>query len=609
MRSSLKSSPFTGRGSEKRRSAVSAFLELPSSLPPFLTRSARATFSSTGGIFLAALALLPPFPAHADTLIDNVQGVTLNAEGRVQRFTGLLISDEGKIVRLLQPGDSDPLAVPRKKKERERAIAARPAYRIDGQGRVMIPGLIDAHGHVMGLGWQALTLDLSDTKSLADAQAKIAGYARDNPSRKWIVGRGWNQETWGLGRFPTAADLDAAVSDRPVWLERVDGHAGWANSAAMTAAGITAKSISPPGGKIELTGGKPSGVFIDAASSLVEKAVPQPLSKDRDVAFVKAQEALLKFGITGIADMGTSIEDWNTFRRAGDTGRLQMRIFSYSAGIDPMLAIAGGEPTPWLYADKLRMAGVKLYADGALGSRGAWLKAPYADKPDMRGLQFLEDSKLRNLMSRAAMDGFQIAIHAIGDAANAQALEAFAEMNETYKGDRRWRIEHAQIVDPNDIPRFAQLGVIASMQPVHQTSDRTMAEARLGQSRLAGAYAWKSFKNAGARLAFGSDTPVESPDPFAGLSAAMTREDANGQPPGGWRPEERVSREEAFAGFTTGGAYASFAENKVGRIAPGLWADFVFLDRDPMAVNPIELRKSQVLETWVGGRKVYSKPK
>jgi predicted amidohydrolase YtcJ len=605
----FKSLRSTEGGVAKQWKGASPFPELPSSPSRFETCSARVTAPQAGRIFFAAFVLCLASAVQAETLIDNVKGITLNAEGRVQRFSGLLISDEGKIVRLLNPGDTDPLAVPRKKKEREKAIATRPAYRIDGQGRVMIPGLIDAHGHVMGLGWQALTLDLSDTKSLAEAQAKIASYARANPSRKWIVGRGWNQETWGLGRFPTAADLDAAVSDRPVWLERVDGHAGWANSAAMTAAGISARSVSPSGGKIEISGGKPSGVFIDAASTLVEKAVPQPLSKDRDVAFVKAQDALLKFGITGIADMGTSIEDWNTFRRAGDTGRLQMRIFSYSAGIDPMLAIAGGEPTPWLYADKLRMAGVKLYGDGALGSRGAWLSAPYADKPDTRGLQFLEDSKLRNLMSRAAMDGFQIAIHAIGDAANAQALDAFAEMNETYKGDRRWRIEHAQIVDPKDIPRFAQLGVIASMQPVHQTSDRTMAETRLGPSRLSGAYAWNSFARAGARLAFGSDTPVESPDPFAGLAAAVTREDANGQPPGGWKPEERVSFEQALAGFTTGGAYASFAENKIGRIAPGFWADFVFLDRDPMAATPADLRKSQVLETWVGGRKVYSKPK
>jgi len=307
--------------------------------------------------------------------------------------------------------------------------------------------------------------------------------------------------------------------------------------------------------------------------------------------------------------MGTSVDDWMTYRRAGDDGRLAIRIFAYSGGLEPMMTIAGGQPTPWLYGDRLRMGGVKLYIDGALGSRGAWLKAPYADKPDTRGLRFTDDTKLHNQMSRAAMDGFQIALHAIGDAGNTQALDAFAEMNATYTGDRRWRIEHAQIVDPSEFGRFAREGVIASMQPVHQTSDRLMAEARLGSGRLAGAYAWKSLKQAGTRLAFGSDTPVESPDPFAGLAAAFTREDGKGEPFGGWQPQERLTREEALAGFTTGAAYAAFAEGKVGRLAPGLWADFVLLDRDPLLVRPSELRATKVIETWVGGRRVHTATK
>jgi predicted amidohydrolase YtcJ len=552
------------------------------------------------------LALLPT-PALADTLIDNVKGITLDAEGKVRRFAAIVIGDDGKVVRLLSASDPSPLAVPAKKKDREKAIAARPQYRIDGKGAVMMPGLIDAHGHVMALGWQALTLDLSAASSLDDALARIRAYAAANPSRKWIVGRGWNQENWRLGRFPTAAELDTAVGDRPVWLERVDGHAGWANTAAMQAAGVTAKSVSPPGGQIETAAGNPSGIFVDAAMELVNKAVPQPLSKDRDVAFVEAQKALLAFGITATADMGTTVEDWNAFRRAGDSGRLQMRIFSYSASIEPMLAIAGGEPTPWLYGDRLRMAGVKLYADGALGSRGAWLKAPYADKPDTRGLQFLDDAKLRNLISRAAMDGFQLAVHAIGDAGNAQVIDAIEEVALTYGGDRRWRIEHAQVVDPKDIPRFARLGIIASMQPVHQTSDRLMAEARLGQARLTGAYAWSSMKAAGARLAFGSDFPVESPDVFAGLATAITREDSKGEPFGGWLPQERVSRAVALAGFSTDAAYASFAEGKVGRLAPGMHADFILVDRDPMLATPSELRATKVLETWIAGRRVYAR--
>ena len=552
----------------------------------------------------ALLAATVPVVAFADTLVENVNGITLDGKGEVVRFTGLVIGKDGKVVRLLRSNEL--MGDPKKKKKDKKAPPETFDYRLDGMGRTLLPGLIDAHGHVMGLGFQLMTLDLSGTTSLAEAQAKIADYARANPNRKWIIGRGWNQESWKLGRFPTATELDAAVSDRPVWLERVDGHAGWANSAAMAAAGITSTTKSPPGGQIQMEGGKPSGVFVDAASTLVDKAVPKPLSKERDMALAKAQEHLLAFGITGIADMGTSTEDWASFRRAGDAGWLNVRIFSYSASVEPMLAIAAGEPTPWLYGDKLRMAGVKLYADGALGSRGAWLKQPYADKPGERGLQFLEDAKMRNLMSRAAMDGFQVAVHAIGDAANAQVLDSIEEMTQTYVGDRRWRIEHAQIVDPVDIPRFARLSVIASMQPVHQTSDRLMAEARLGTGRLGGAYAWHSMQVAGARLAFGSDVPVESPDPYAGLATAFTRMDAKGEPFGGWQPQERVSREDALAGFTTGAAYASFAEGKVGRLTPGMWADFTLVSTDPLLASPTELRATKMFETWVGGKRVWA---
>lgn len=534
-------------------------------------------------LFLAA-------PAHADGLIDNVNGITLDEGGKFARFNGIVITSDGKIARTLQPRDKRP---------------ERPDYRLDAKGKTVIPGLIDAHGHVMGLGFQLLTLDLSDTRSLDEAKAKIAAYAAANPTRKWIIGRGWNQEVWGLGRFPTAADLDAVVADRPVWLERVDGHAGWANSAAMKIAGINEKSLSPPGGRIEKTGTKPSGVFVDAAGELVSKFIPAPLPRERDAALAKAQEHLLSLGITAIADMGTSVEDWLTFRRAGDAGALRVRIISYAAGIEPMIAIAGAGPTPWLYDDRLRMIGVKLYTDGALGSRGAYLKADYADKPGQRGLSFLDATRLSNLMSRAAMDDFQIAVHAIGDAANAQLLDAIDELALTYKGDRRWRIEHAQIVDPADIARFGKNGVIASMQPVHQTSDRLMAGVRLGPTRLAGAYAWNSILKAGGRLAFGSDTPVESPDPFAGLATAITREDVNGEPLGGWLPQERVAPEAALAGFTTGAAYAGFAESKIGRLAPGLRADFLILDRDPFFIPPSEIRKVQVEESWVSGRRVF----
>ena len=294
-----------------------------------------------------------------------------------------------------------------------------------------------------------------------------------------------------------------------------------------------------------------------------------------------------------------------TYRRAGDEGRLRVRIMAYAASVPEMLLIGGTGPTQWLYDDRLRMGGIKLYLDGALGSRGALLKRPYADDPANRGLALMDGTALRNNMSRAAMEGYQVAIHAIGDAANAEALDAIDELSADYGGDRRWRIEHAQIVDPADIPRFAQHGVIASMQPVHQTSDRLMAEARLGPDRLAGAYAWRAIKDAGAPLAFGSDAPVEAPAPLTGLAVAISREDAQGQPAGGWQPQQRVTIEEALAAYTAGAAWAGFAEGRFGRLAAGERADFLVLDADPLETDPQDLREIRVLETWIGGRKVY----
>ncbi|GAA4051814.1 amidohydrolase [Parerythrobacter jejuensis] len=552
------------------------------------------TFKSAfAAIVSVGVAMGLAAPASADVLVDNVDGIRVDEDGKIDRFTGLWIDDEGTIKQVLDRGDDRPKST---------------TFSVDGQGRVVIPGLIDAHLHVMGIGFGALTLDLSQTRSLAEAQQAVAEFAAANPGRPWIIGRGWNQELWGLGRFPTAAELDSVVGDRPVVLERVDGHATWANSLAIERAGVTAQTRDPSGGRIERVAGSrtPSGVFVDAASQLIYKVVPEPRPRERDLALQKAQDILLSMGITAAADMGTSLNDWQTFRRAGDSGRLKLRIMSYAAGVDAMETIAGSSPTPWLYDDRLRLNGVKIYLDGALGSRGAWLKQAYSDDAGNTGLPLLTPAQLRNLMSRAAMDNFQIATHAIGDAANAELLAAIAELGKTYGGDRRWRIEHAQIVAPSDLAKFGEYGIIASMQPVHQTSDRLMAEARLGSDRLDGAYAWSTIAATGSRLAFGSDAPVESPDPFAGWAVAFTREDAEGQPFGGWRPQERVSREAALAGFSADAAYAGFADGRFGKLVAGERADFVMLDRDPMLAAARDLRQAKVLETWIGGERVFS---
>ncbi len=547
-----------------------------------MLRTCRAALAATTAIVMAA-------PALADTLVDNVDGVTIDENGEVLRFTALVFDDGGRVTAVLERGDKRPQA----------------DYRLDGEGRVMLPGMIDAHVHMMDIGFAALTLDLSDTTSLEDALAKIKAFAEDNPGRPWILGRGWNQEKWGLGRFPTAAELDAVVADRPVWLERADNHANWGNTLAIETAGITAKTPDPAGGKIiRDASGNPTGVFVDNAVRLFADFVPAPRPSDRDLAFARAQDILIAKGVTAVADMGTKLVDWGTYRRAGDSGRLKVRIMSYADNFDTLELVAGGEPTPWLYDDRLRMGGIKLYLDGALGSRGASLKAPYADEPNTRGLPLLTGAQLRNLMSRAALGGFQTAVHAIGDAANAEVLNAIEELSETYTGDRRWRIEHAQIIDPVDIPRLGQHGTIASVQPLHQTSDRLMAEARLGPDRLDGAYPWRSLITAGGQLSFGSDAPVEPADPFAGVAAAISRTDAKGEPFGGWFPQETVSRETALAGFTSAAAYAGFAEGRFGRLIPGERADFLLVDRDPLFASPDDIRDTRVMEVWIGGVKV-----
>jgi len=532
------------------------------------------------------LALLSTFLASsslADTLVTNANGIEVDASGHLQHFTGLLIGGDGKVVRMLHPGEPRPKA----------------SETLDARGRTLLPGFIDAHGHVIELGLHALQLDLVGTSSLGELQQRLRSYAAAHPDSKWILGAGWNQELWPDKRFPTAADLDLAVADRPVVLTRVDGHALVANSAAMKAAGVTLETPTPPGGRIE------NGLFVENAKDLISRAIPVSTPAELDQAFAKAQDILLGFGVTGVGSMSTGLGDWEAIKRAGDAGRLEVLFMVYADELN--LLEAEPRPTPWLYGDRLRMVGIKFYADGALGSRGAWLKQPYADKPDSRGLQFHSDNELRSLTDTAASHGFQIAIHAIGDAANAQVISTYEWLNGKYGTDRRWRIEHAQIVDCADLPRIGRAHIIASMQPTHQTSDRLMAEKRLDPMRLKCSYAWASMLRTGAKLAFGTDFPVESPNPFPGLSAAISRQDINGQPPGGWYPAERVTLGEALHAYTRGAAYAGFAEDRIGALDPGKWADFVIVDRDPTRVDPQALSRTEVLETWIAGKKVWSR--
>ena len=533
---------------------------------------------------LALLATLIAAPAAADTLITNVNGLQVGPNGALEHFGALVVGEDGKVRQTVAHPELVRLS----------GITSQ----IDGRGRTLLPGLIDAHGHVTDLGFSALRLDVTGVRSLAELQGRLRDYAAAHPDAKWILGGGWNQELWPDKKFPTTADLDAIVAGRPVVLERVDGHAIVVNGAAMRAAGVTAATRAPAGGAIQ------DGLFVDAARQLIDPAIPKPTPAEFDRALAKAQEILLGYGVTAVGSMSTSVKDWNAFRRAGESRRLNVRLMSYLSGTESMSAVP--RPTGWLYDDRLRAVGIKLFADGALGSRGAWLKQPYADKRETRGLRFHSDAEMLSLADQAAAAGFQVATHAIGDAANLQVIATYEQLSRKYGRDRRWRIEHFQIVDPADIPRLAPAGIIASMQPTHQTSDRLMAETRLGPNRLAGAYAWQTVLKSGARIAFGSDFPVESPNPFPGLSAAVSRQDVHGQPPGGWRPAERLSFAQALDAFTRGAAYAGFAEDRIGSLTPGKWADFIILDRDPTRVDAQSLAATKVLETWVAGRRVWS---
>jgi predicted amidohydrolase YtcJ len=480
----------------------------------------------------------------------------------------------------------------------------------DAGGATVVPGLIDAHAHLMGLGYALMRADLVGARSTAEVVERLKSFAAGLPEDAWLLGRGWDQNLWPGKSFPTAADLDAAFPDRPVWLERVDGHASWANSAALRR---VERDLSgdwqPEGGQILRADGRPTGVFIDAATRVVDEVVPPPDTAFRTEALERALAATARVGLTGVHDMGTSLADLMLYGRFADEGRLTLRVVAYADGDSEALDALCREGAYQHGSGRVRMAGVKLYADGALGSRGAALLEPYSDDHGNRGLLVTPPEQLLAAMRKARACNVQVATHAIGDRGNRLVLDDYAEvLGEDARLDHRWRIEHAQVATLADIPRFQQLNVIASMQPTHATSDMPWAEARVGRERLAGAYAWRRFLQSHVRMALGSDFPVESADPRLGLYAAVTRQDLAGQPPGGWLPDQKLDSAEALRGFTADAAWAGFTETEVGRLAPGLRADFVLLDADPLTVGPARLPSIKVLSTWVDGGRVYTAP-
>lgn len=543
---------------------------------------------------LALLALAPAAPA-ADLLVSNVNGYTLDNHGKLQHFQALLV-DQGKVVAT----GSDA----------ELAARANGARVVDGHGRTLLPGLIDAHGHVLDLGYARTSVDLTGTQSLAEALARVKAYAAAHPDAKWIVGGGWNQEIWKLGRFPTAQELDAVVADRPVWLSRVDGHAAWANSAAIKLAGVTAATKDPSGGRIERDAhGNPAGVFVDGAADLVGGKVPPPTAQERAAALDAALAEMASVGLTGAGDAGIDLDTYRLYREYADAHKLTARIYAMirdtGAAFD---AVSQHGPLIGYGNDFLSVRAVKLFADGALGSRGAAMLKPYSDDPHNRGLLFLQPDKLTAKIDKAFAKGYQVAIHAIGDHANREVLDSFAAAYQAHPDAiaLRNRVEHAQIVSLEDIPRFVPLKLIASMQPTHATSDMNMAEDRIGHQRIAGAYAWQRFLKQGTVIASGSDFPVESPNPFYGLYSAITREDHNGQPPGGWYPQQDMTPVQALRAFTLDAAYAQHAEKTLGTLEPGKWADFILVDHDIFKDPAGTIWNTKVLQTWVGGKQVYA---
>ncbi|MEN5210176.1 amidohydrolase [Stenotrophomonas terrae] len=550
---------------------------------------------------IACVALLLPclhaLPAQAE--VKLLVADTIRTGDAAQPVAGAMAwdSDTG---RVLQVGSAEAL-----RKAYPKAAA------LELGDATVVPGLIDAHAHIIGLGNTLMQADLSGARNRGEVVERLKAFEKTLAPGEWLLGRGWDQNRWDNTDFPTTADLDAAFPQRPLYLERIDGHAGWVNSAAIRIAEKAGKSLSgdwqPEGGRIlRDAAGKPSGVLVDGAASLVYAQIPALDDASREKRLQAALQAAVSNGLTGVHDMGVSREDLTLMKRLADQGKLPLRIDAYADGNNEALedlCKAG------LYAHpggRLQMRGVKLYMDGALGSRGAALLTAYSDDPHNHGLLMTSPEEFEVAVRKADGCKVQVATHAIGDRGNRIVLDTYEKVLGAHKGDdHRWRVEHSQVVALDDIPRFAKLGVIASMQPTHATSDMGWAEQRVGPERILGAYAWQRFLHSGARLALGSDFPVEQVDPRLGLYAAVTRQDRDGQPPGGWQPEQRLSAAEALRGFTSDAAWAGHDEAQVGKLQRGLRADFVVLDRDPLKVAADQLDDLKVLSTWVDGEPVY----
>ena len=481
---------------------------------------------------------------------------------------------------------------------------------IDLNGKTVIPGLVDAHAHIAGLGKALMNLNLVGTKSFEEIVGLAKEAAQKSHKDKWIIGRGWDQNDWNIKVFPNHKILSDISPNHPALLTRVDGHAALANEKALEIAGITSTTKNPSGGQIiEDDKGNPTGVLIDNAIDLVTKHIPSPTKDEIKKRILEAQESCFKFGLTQVHDAGISEDEFEAFMELGKEGKLKMCVYAMVyPNTDLYKRLIKDGPIVDMFGGKFTLRAIKMLADGALGSRGALLSKPYSDKPGAKGLLLMPVEYMQKISDEGIKAGFQIAIHAIGDAGNTKVIDIFENSLKKIKvDDPRLRVEHVQIIKSEDIKRMKDLNLIASMQPTHCTSDMPWVPKRLGSERSKWAYSWKSIINTGIHFASGSDFPVESNDPLLGIYAAVTRQKTDGTPEGGYNPFEKLSRLQAIESFTKGAAYASFEENKKGIIKEGMLADFTVLSKDIFKIPDKEILNTEVLMTLIDGEIVYSK--
>ena len=526
-----------------------------------------------------------PLPPAPPPHIQLLSGADLWTAQGPQKGQGLVIGKG----RILAVGPVDALA------------RAHPqAQRVDLPGGTLLPGLIEGHAHVDGLGALSRKVDLTGLDGLPETLGRIRVWSAAHPDG-WLLGRGWDQNRWPAKAFPRALDLDALTGSRPALLQRVDGHAAWVNTAALAIAGIGPETPDPQGGRILKDAyGRPSGILLDAAVELVAKHIPQPSDADLEVQLKAGLTALRADGFTAVADMGVDARELAAYRRLAAAQALPIRVFAYLAH-DHELMLRELKRGRAKQLSFFQVQGVKFYLDGALGSRGARMLAPYADEPATQGLWVTDPAKVGADAAITLRAGYQPAIHAIGDAANRAALDLLAKALKKGRGAVPPRIEHAQIVTPEDAIRFGKLGVVASVQPVHCTSDHAWTPARLGPARVNEAFPWRSFVEGGALLAFGSDAPVEDANPFVSLAAAETRQDPEGDPPGGFLPGQRLSRMEAVRAYTGGNATALGHAKDLGILQKGAVADLLWVQAPLGDLSPEALRKVKPARLWVNG--------